>query len=317
MVMIDTGLRILGALARRRRIPETASGVLDRHGDHSCRPPWTSAGAIAACFLAASCTTIGHSDLLPVADHRLDPAALTELGRGRPAIQVVPVAVGSRTIIAYDARLEHARGVLIAFADSSDSVQSLLQILLPQMRPLNFDLVVFSYYVEGEAPPGVAEIRASARAVYDAVAHSGTPEAQHVYLLGHGVGSWFALDLADSAPVEGLILASVGTSAAETFSGAGNALDSVIPRRPDPDLAPLDGEALAHGVHAPILILTSTADEVIDPKLTQRVYDAVPAATRKRLLVLYGVDHGGYFTRDTVWGAVGDFFRPEFGRLAD
>jgi esterase/lipase len=279
------------------------------------RLPRSAALAAASCLLASACAGYSKSDLLPQGDHKIAPDRLAALSRGRPAIKVLQLASGNRTITAYDAPLAQPRGVLIAFGGNGNAADPVLQVLMPQMLPLNLELVVPSYSLDGEPPPSVAELRAAARAVYDAVAGSGTPAAQHIYVLGNSLGCWLALDLADTVKLDGVILAAPGTTVAETFNAQYDTLDTLVSPQSDGDVAQFDGEAEAKGVHAPTLVFTSTADEVVDPKLTQRVYDALPAAAHKHLAVLYGVPHGGYFTRDTVWGTIEDFFPQAFRGL--
>ena len=270
--------------------------------------------ALFVCLLAA-CSQVDRTDLLPAPDRPIDPAALADLSKDHAAIEPLAVTADGHPIPAYYAAADHPRGVVILIGGTGNDAEALLRATLPETRRLNLDFVTFSYYLDEKTPPDLAEIRAASRAVYDAVATRAAPAKEPIYLLGQGVGSWFALNLAEQVPARALILASVGTTVAETFGqhylpmSIHSPVNIFVRYGDDEDLAELDAMKEARGLTLPTLIVTSDADDEIAPALTKRVYSAMPYDTVKQFVLLDNVEHDGYLASDRFWDAVAVFLK--------
>lgn len=210
---------------------------------------------------------------------------------------------------AYYVRHPGDRGVLIFFGGSGNQVDVAIRGLDARTRALDLDLVVFSYYYQqGEAVPSVAEVRARSRAVYAAVRSLRTPAARSIYLLGHSLGGWFALDVAASEPVQGLALAGAETTSAEVIHRTDAPWANFVAIRPDEDAKQLDAARYAPHVRARTLVFTSNQDEAVPAAVGRELFGLLPAATPKRLIVLDGVSHGRYFLSEEFWRQFAAFF---------
>ncbi len=235
--------------------------------------------------------------------------ALGDIAAGHPAIEQLPVTADGHSIPAYYAPADHPHGVIILVGETGADAETLLRETLPETRRLNLDLVSFSYYLDTGAPPTVGQIETASRAVYDAVAKRAEPAKEPIYLLGQGVGSWFALDLATKVPARALILASVGTTVAETFGQHYFPVNLLVRYGDDQDLAELDAVKTVRSLTVPTLVVTSDADDEIAPALTKNVYGAMPFDTVKQLVLLDDVEHDAYLSSDRFWDAVAVFLK--------
>jgi pimeloyl-ACP methyl ester carboxylesterase len=262
---------------------------------------------VAGTAMLASCVAFNHMDVLPVADRSIRPADVVFLAPDQH-FQALPVSALGRQVTAYYIETEKARGVLFAIGGNGNSSKPLLRELSPRAEALGLDLVVLSYYLEGEPTPTIAEVRAAADATLRVVGNLPGLASTNIYLLGHSMGCWFATDLASRFPVKGLILASAGTTIAETFGQEWFPLNLVIRFGSDEDVAQLDSVRDAQSIHVPTIVFSSDNDDVIPRAQTQRVFDALPTETRKKFIVLSGVSHVTYLDKNRVWSAVEKFF---------
>ncbi len=261
-----------------------------------------------SCGLLAACVGLDKKDAFPVAGAPLQLPALQTLSGPDGTVRPLPVSANGHPVTAYYVRHPNARGVLIFFGGSGNQVDAAIKGFSGRTAALGLDLAVFSYYQQGEPVPTVTQVRAEARAVYDAVKAMHTPASRSVYLLGHSLGGWFALDVAASEKVRGLALAGAETTPAEVIRRTDAPWADLVAIRPDADARQLDASRYAPRVHAPALVVTSHQDEAVPAVVGQELFVMLPATTPKRLVVLDGVTHGRYFLSDKFWAEFSDFF---------
>lgn len=200
--------------------------------------------------------------------------------------------------------------MLLFFGGSGNEIEAPLKILGKRTEALGLDLVLFSYYQQGEERPSVTTVRAEAKAVYAAVRALPSPAARSIYLLGYSLGGWFALDVAESEnKVHGLALVGAETTPAEVIHRTDAPWANVVAIRPDEDARQLDASLYAPQVRVQTLVVTSRQDEAVPAAVGQELCGLLPVATPKHLVILEGVTHGRYFLSDEFWQQFTDFFR--------
>ena len=263
----------------------------------------------ASCVLLCACVVIRKKDAFPVPGKLLSLSALQTLADRDGKVQSLRVSAGGRPVTAYYLRHPNARGVLIFFGGSGNQVDAAIKGLGARTASFGLDLVVFAYYQQGEEIPSVAQARAEAKAVYTAVEAMHPPAAKSVYLLGHSLGGWFALDVASSENVRGLVLAGAETTPAEDIRATDFPWANLVVIRPDADTRALDASLYAPHLQTPTLVVTSRQDEAVPAAIGQKIFGMIPATTPKRFVALEGVTHGRYFLSDAFWRQFADFFR--------
>ncbi len=259
-------------------------------------------------LLGSSCVGLSKKDAFPVASQPQTLSSLQAVVDRSSAVRLLPVSVGGHPVTAYYVQHPKAHGVLVFFGGSGNEIEAPLKVLGKRTEALGLDLVVFSYYQQGEERPSVAAVRAEARAVYAAVQALPTPASRSVYLLGYSLGGWFALDVAASENVRGLALVGAETTPAEVIHQTYAPWANVVAVRPDTDARQLDASLYAPQVHIRTLVVTSRRDEAVPVAVGQKLFGMLPVATPKHLVVLEGVSHGRYFLSDEFWTQFAGFF---------
>ena len=258
--------------------------------------------------LLCSCVVIGKKDAFPVPGKPMSLPTLQALADRNSEVLPLCASAGGRAVTAYYVRHPNARGVLIFFGGSGNQVDAAIKGLSGRTAGLGLDLVVFAYYQQGEAIPSVAQARAEAKAVYESVAAMKTLASRSIYLLGHSLGGWFALDVATSEHVRGLALAGAETTPAEDIRATDFPWANLVVIRPDADTRALDAALYAPRLQTPTLVVTSHQDEAVPAAIGQKIFAMIPAATPKRFVALEGVTHGRYFLSDEFWQQFANFF---------
>jgi predicted alpha/beta hydrolase family esterase len=252
----------------------------------------------------AACYIVRNEDMFPIERAPLSDSQVAALALGTTKVERLIIG-GDPALDAYLARVPEARGTVIFFGGNGNEVTKVIPNLLANLAPLHLDLVVINYWATGEPRPTVDSTRAAAsRLIQKTVEISPGP----VCLIGHSLGSWFALDAASRKDVSNIVLAAIGTTPSDlTIAQAGIWRPFLWHSAEDESLRPLDGVKLARRAVTPILIVTSSDDTDIPPYLSIEVYNSLPAMLDKQLLELHGVSHGGYFRSTELWAAAAPF----------
>jgi pimeloyl-ACP methyl ester carboxylesterase len=261
--------------------------------------------SIIFCAVAlAACYTVRIEDMFPIARVPLSDSQIAALAVGN--VQVERLLIGDDVSLdAYLARVPEALGTVVFFGGNGNEVTNVLPNLLPHLVQLHLDLVVMNYWATGTPRPTVDSTRiAASHLIQKAIETSPGP----VCLMGHSLGSWFALDAASRKDISNIVLAAIGTTPSDlTIAQAGVWRPFLWHSAEDESLSPLDGVKLARQAITPLLIVTSSDDTDIPPSLSTKVYDSLPAMLDKHLLELHGVSHGGYFRSPEFWAAAAPF----------
>ena len=166
-------------------------------------------------------------------------------------------------------------------------------------RRLGVSVLAFDYpgYGLSSGTPSESGAYAAADAAYDYLEAQGFVGAQSIIAHGRSLGGGVMVDLAARRPVAGLVIESSFVSAYRVMTR--------IPILPVDQFRSL--EKLSD-VHAPVLVIHGTDDEVIAPWHGQRLAEAVPAERRSTFWV-EGAGHNdlGQVAGDAYWAALRSF----------
>lgn len=142
---------------------------------------------------------------------------------------------------------------------------------------------------------------------YDAViretAHRKEVDTQRIFCLGWSTGGYLTLIAAHrNAAIKGVIVRGVPTRFEDTIpllkAQSGKTDENLIVPEDFPiGEMPLD---LAPRFHKPIMLIVGEHDRRTPPWMARAIYDALPAGTIKRLLLVEGAEHGGDKAPETV-----------------
>jgi fermentation-respiration switch protein FrsA (DUF1100 family) len=172
---------------------------------------------------------------------------------------------------------------------------------LEELRGAGFAVLAFDYRGYGMStggPPSAAGATSDMEVVYHHAVETLKIPPSRLVLYGRSVGSGPATDLAARVPIGGLVLESAFVSAFRVLTRV--------------SLLPFDRfHNLRHirRVHAPVLVIHGTADEVIPVSHGRRLYDA--ASQPKQALWVDGAHHNDvpYVAGARYWSALTTFGR--------
>ncbi|MGH7002095.1 MAG: alpha/beta hydrolase, partial [Stellaceae bacterium] len=165
------------------------------------------------------------------------------------------------------------------------------------LQSLGYNAVGFDYrgYGFSGGKPDGAAMRRDVVALYDEVARKLAPSGAKIVVEGLAVGSQFAIHVAAVRPVAGMILQSPLSSAQAQVAwyqhhGAG-LLGKIVHYEPSQGWETLvQGEREIREVHAPLLVIHGTDDEIVPIGEGQAVFAASPA-TDKEFVPVLGAHH--------------------------
>jgi len=160
---------------------------------------------------------------------------------------------------------------------------------LDQLRDLakigvNILAVDYRGYGKSEGEPDEAGVYQDADAAYDYLIEQRHFRPQDIFIQGHSLGGAVAVDLASRRPCGGLIVESSFTNARAMARRM-----FVIPLVEYVVKSRFDSLQKIHLVHAPILIVHGTSDEVIPFAMAQQLFAAAPEP--KRFYPVEGAGH--------------------------
>jgi pimeloyl-ACP methyl ester carboxylesterase len=242
--------------------------------------------------------------MFPIQRAWLSESQIAALAAGTSKVERL-IVEDDPALDAYLVRVAEARGTVVFFGGNGNEVTTMLPNLLPHLVPLHLDLVVMNYWATDAPRPTVDSTRiAAGRVIQKTIKISPGP----VCVMGHSLGSWFALDAASRKDLSNSVLAAIGTTPSDlTIAQAGVWRPFLWYSREEKSLRAFDGVKMARGAVTPLLIVTSSDDVDIPASLSTEVYDSLPAMLDRQLLVLHGVSHGGYFRSSEFWAAAAPF----------
>lgn len=170
---------------------------------------------------------------------------------------------------------------------------------IARWHELGFAVLAIDYRGFGRSDgdlPSEAQIYADARAAL-AELERREPRLERRFIYGHSLGAAVALDLAANSDAAAGVIAEAGfTSLADVVAESSSALALFVTQR-------FDALANAQRLRVPALFIHGTADRLVPPAMTEKLYAAAPQP--KRLHWIEGAGHGN-------WNGMG---LDEYGRV--
>ncbi len=155
---------------------------------------------------------------------------------------------------------------------------------------LGFSVFVFDYRGYGQSKgsfPTERQVYEDSQAAWSYLHESRQVPSKQILLYGESLGGAIALDLAVKHPeASGLIMQSSFTSMADVSQQRGLSRFFPVPWLLTERF---DSLSKLRSLHIPVLFLHGTADSVVPPEMSQRLYDAAPMP--KQLFFITGAEH--------------------------
>ena len=235
---------------------------------------------VALATTLSGCVHLNKNDAFPIPARLINLSAAPIVPNSVGDIVAVPIKVGMRSVRACRLRPLNSTGVLLLFGGSGNDTESQLRVLGQSVTALGLDLVVFSCYVKSESVPTVSEARVIAKAVYAATAEKQAASEQRVYLMGHSLGAWFALDVASNMPAAGLTVVGAETPATDV-SRATSFWARLANIQADEDSAQLNSQLFAPNVTVRSQVVTSEKDTDVPASISNTVFHQQPVSLDK------------------------------------
>jgi len=218
---------------------------------------------------------------------------------GQLPLTMIPGSDGDSIATLYLPNPRASLTILYAHGNAEDL--GLVAPMLEELRAHGFAVLGFDYRGYGASTGGPTTTSGAIRdieSVYQHVVHTlGIPPSRLV-LYGRSVGGGPATDVAARLPAAGLVLESTFTSAFVVMTRV-----PLLPFDRFPNLRHI------RQVHAPVLVIHGTADEVIPVSHGRRLYEA--ATNPKQALWVEGAHHNDLplVAGQRYWDALAEFAR--------
>jgi pimeloyl-ACP methyl ester carboxylesterase len=244
--------------------------------------------SLAACGALAGCATVDIDEKVFLKPDQRPPAAET-LGAGYVVENVsVPQADGavSRGVYFHSPR---SIATVLYFGGSSFRLDREGLPVITGLARAGADVMVFDYrgYGRSDGTPTAALVRSDAQAVFQfARAKARGP----LVVYGLSMGSFVAASVAETQPVDGLVLEGAATSA-EALVGNMFPWYAKLVVRPKltPEVAAIDNVKALRNYGGPLLMLGGENDELMPPSMQRSLFEQAPSANKEiRLFAGYG-----------------------------
>ena len=157
-------------------------------------------------------------------------------------------------------------------------------------RQLGFSVLMFDYRGYGRSQgnfPNESQLYEDSQATWNYLRHVRNIPSEQILIYGESLGGAIALNLAVKHPeAGGLIMQSSFTSMAETVKRSNFfrffPISLILTEE-------FDSLSKIRALQIPVLFLHGTADSVVPPDMSQRLYDAAPEP--KQLFLISGAEH--------------------------
>ena len=245
------------------------------------------------CAVMAGCTTVDISEKSFIRPDERPPAV--EALEGGYTMEAVSVThsdgVTSRGIYL---RRPQARATVIYFGGNEFRIDREAKPVIEGLAKAGVDIVLFDHrgYGRSGGEPTAALLKTDAVALYRFVRAKAPPESK-VVLYGLSLGSFIAASVAESQPIDGLVLEGAPTNVDEQVS-------SLIPWYVKPfvevkvanELSAVDNVKALRDYSGPLLVLAGGEDEIVSRGMQLRLYESAKT-TKKDMKVFPGYGHKG------------------------
>lgn len=159
---------------------------------------------------------------------------------------------------------------------------------IARWQKMGFNVLAIDYRGFGRSDgdlPSEALIRADAQAAWNYL-KAREPRSDHRFIYGHSLGAAVAIELgADVDDAAGVIAEAGFTSLSDVVAENYFPLGFLITQR-------FDALSRVAKLKSPVLFMHGTADRLVPPFMSQKLYDAAP--TPKRIHMIDGANHGNW-----------------------
>lgn len=159
---------------------------------------------------------------------------------------------------------------------------------IARWQKMGFNVLAVDYRGFGRSDgdlPSEALIRADARAAWDYL-KAREARADHRFIYGHSLGAAVALELGSQVDDAAGVIAEAGfTSLMDVIAENYFPMGFLITQR-------FDALSRVGKLKAPVLFMHGTADRLVPPFMSQKLYEAAPSP--KRLHMIEGANHGNW-----------------------
>ena len=153
---------------------------------------------------------------------------------------------------------------------------------------LGFSVLAIDYRGFGRSDgelPSEAQIYADARAAWQELARR-EPRAERRFIYGHSLGAAVAVELGASVDDAAGVIAEAGfTSISDMVAESYAPLQLLVSQK-------FDALSRAKALKSPVLFVHGTADRLVPPAMSRKLYDAAPQP--KKLHLIEGGNHGNW-----------------------
>jgi hypothetical protein len=192
-----------------------------------------------------------------------------------------------------------ARATVLYFGGNMFHIDNSARYVVSALGQCKVNVVIFDYrgYGRSSGDPGVLNMESDALRIYDYVR---AQTSGKLIVHGQSLGSFIAGYVAKNRPVDGLILESTATNAHDwAMANVPWFAKPFINIELSPALQGIDNAASVAAYQGPALVLVGDRDNVTPLALGRKVFDALPA-TSKRFVVSPGGGHNGLLQRADI-----------------
>jgi hypothetical protein len=205
---------------------------------------------------------------------------------------------------------------VLYFGGSSFRLDIEGQPVVTALARAGMDVMIFDYrgYGRSDGTPTAALMRSDAQALAR-FARSKAHGPLVVY--GLSLGSFVASAVAETEPVDALVLEGTATNAQDMVDHRFPWYAKLVARpKFSAEVASIDNVKALRGYQGPLLVLSGEDDEMMPPSLQRSLYEQVPT-TRKAMRLFAGYGHKGLIESPEFTGVLRDFLAAQLGARRD
>lgn len=211
-------------------------------------------------------------------------------------------AVLRGVLVAHDG----AERTLLYFGGNAFHLDESGRHVLAALQGCKVNVAIFDHrgYGRSSGLPTVANMKDDGLAIYDVLA---ARFPGNVVVQGQSLGSFVAAGVAQERPVRAVVLETTATTALDwANSSLPWYFKPFISFKVDEALGAIDNVKVAGNIKAPLLVLAGGEDKTTPAVMSQRVFDASPAAN-KRIVILPDAGHNSVLSNPSTPAALCPF----------
>jgi pimeloyl-ACP methyl ester carboxylesterase len=244
--------------------------------------------SLALCGALAGCATVDIDEKVFLKPDQRPPAAET-LGAGYVAENVALIQADGAVSRGVYFHSPQSIATVLYFGGSSFRLDREGLPVVTGLAKAGVDVMIFDHrgYGRSEGTPTAALMRSDAQALFQ-FARSRARRPLVVY--GLSMGSFVAASVAETQPVDGLVLEGAATSAEALVQNMFPWYVKLVARpKLAPEIAPIDNVKALRHYDGPLLMLGGEQDKLMPPSMQRSLFEQAPTANKEiRLFPGYG-----------------------------